>query len=280
VLSGRGLSITLGATLVLDAVSVDLQAGELVTVVGPNGAGKSTLLRALCGEQRLANGRIVMDNKPLASWPRRERARRLAVMPQHSTLSFPFSGHDVVLMGRTPHLRGAESPRDYEIAYDALAVVGAQALAERIYSTLSGGERQRVQLARALAQLWEPPSIGARYLLLDEPTASLDLAHQHHALETVRRVARDGVGVLAVLHDLNLAAQYGDRILVLKDGRQQRMGAPWEVLTPALIEDVFEIAVLVIPHPRETGPCIIPIPGTPPNLRTQRRRYPKTCSNP
>ena len=140
-------------------MSFELKAGELVAVVGPNGAGKSSLIRALGGEQRLAHGHVIMDETPLTSWPRRARAMRLAVMPQQATLNFPFYGLDVVLMGRTPHLRGAESPRDYEIAYEALAVVGAQTLAERLYSTLSGGERQWVQLARALAQIWEAPSI-------------------------------------------------------------------------------------------------------------------------
>ena len=211
-------------------------------VVEPNGAGKSTLIRAMCGDQRLAHGHVDMEAEPLARWPRRKRAQRLAVMPQHVSLSFPFDGLDVVLMGRTPHLRGAES------------------LTHRIYSTLSGGERQRVQLARVLAQIWEPPDSGGRYLLLDEPTASLDLAHQHHTLATVRQLARRGVGVLVVLHDFNLAAQYGDRILVLNDGQAHRLGAPWEVITPDLIQAVFGIAVQIMPHPCGDGPLVVPIP--------------------
>jgi iron complex transport system ATP-binding protein len=171
------------------------------------------------------------------------------VLPQDSTLSFPFIVSEVVLMGRTPHLRGAEGPRDYEIAAWALRAVEADHLRDRLYPTLSGGERQRVHLARILAQIWEAPADGSRYLLLDEPTTNLDLAHQQSVLRVVRRFASEGTGSLVILHDLNLAAQYADLIIMLKAGRVMASGSPVEVLTQAKIQQTFDLPVTVITHP-------------------------------
>jgi iron complex transport system ATP-binding protein len=139
-----------------------------------------------------------------------------------------------------------------------MAAVNLSAFAERLYPTLSGGERQRVQFARVLAQLWEAPASGGRYLLLDEPTASLDLAHQHQLLATAQGLARQGVGVLVVLHDLNLAAQYSDQMIVLKAGQRLATGTPHEVLTPDVIQHAFAVSVLVMPHPQLSYPLVLP----------------------
>jgi iron complex transport system ATP-binding protein len=171
----------------------------------------------------------------------------------------------VALMGRLPHLKGAESARDYEIAHAALEAVEAEHLAERLYTTLSGGEKQRVQLARVLAQIWEArhdetDTDGARFLLLDEPTSNLDLAHQHSTLGVARRFAREGVGVLVILHDLNLAAQYADRILMLNDGRIAHAGSPREVLTRDAIHEVFGVEAIVTRHPSADCPLVVPVP--------------------
>lgn len=158
-------------------------------------------------------------------------------------------------------IKGAEEKGDYEIARAALDAVEAAHLEERIYPTLSGGERQRVHLARALAQIWEPsPSHinGVRYLLLDEPTSNLDLAHQHRTLAVARRFAREQVGVLVILHDLNLAAQYADRIAVLRDGSLVALGTPSQVLTPEAIRETFATPVIVMKHPHLDCPLIIP----------------------
>jgi iron complex transport system ATP-binding protein len=186
-----------------------------------------------------------------------EQAKRRAVLPQDSPLSFPYSAFEVALMGRNPHHRGAEGPRDYEIARAALEAAGALDLADRLYPSLSGGEKQRVQLARVMAQVWEAPPSGHRYLLLDEPTSSLDLAHQHSTLRLAKRFTQGGAGVLAVLHDLNLAAQYADRILVLSAGHAVALGSPLEVLTPELVALAFHTPVLVTPHPCLDCPLIV-----------------------
>jgi iron complex transport system ATP-binding protein len=254
----------------LEGVSLEVRRGEVVAIVGPNGAGKSTLRRALCGEVELSGGEVRMSGRTLAEWTALERARVRAVMPQESTLAFPFTAFEVALMGRLPHLRGAEGARDYEIAFLALEAVEARHLAERLYPTLSGGEKQRVQLARVLAQIWEPTSSderggkGAgereRFLLLDEPTSNLDLAHQHSTLAVARRLAFEGVGVLVVLHDLNLAAQYGDRIVMLKDGGIAYTGRPHEVLTREAIREVFGVEAVVTAHPSVDCPLVVPIP--------------------
>jgi iron complex transport system ATP-binding protein len=212
-----------------------------------------------------------MCGRALDQWSPIERARVRAVMPQESTLAFPFTVLEVALMGRLPHLRGAEVARDYEVAFLALEAVEARLLAERLYPTLSGGEKQRVQLARVLAQIWEPADSSQRqgeregqrerFLLLDEPTSNLDLAHQHSTLAVARRLAAGGVGVLVVLHDLNLAAQYGDRIVMLKDGRVAQTGRPHDVLTRETILEVFGVEAVVTAHPLFDCPLVVPIPA-------------------
>jgi iron complex transport system ATP-binding protein len=260
-LEAHHLTVTVGQQTVLTEVSLALAPGEMVAVVGPNGAGKSTLIKTLCGDVVPARGTVLLGGRRLATWPRRERAQVMAVLPQASALAFPFTVLEVVLMGRTPHLRSAETPHDYQIALAALAAVGMVPYAQRLYPTLSGGERQRVQLARILAQIWEVPPCGVRYLLLDESTASLDLAYQHSTLATARNFARQQVGVLAVLHDLNLAAQYADRIVLLKEGQQLGAGHPYEVLTPELIQSAFALPVLILPHPRLPCPLVVPVPS-------------------
>lgn len=294
-IEAREVDVRVGAKHLLAGVSVEVRRGELVAVVGPNGAGKSTLRKVLAGDVEPSGGEVLMGGRALGAWSLVERARVRAVMPQDSMLTFPFTALEVVLLGRTPHLRGAESPRDYEIARDALTAVEALHLEERLYPTLSGGERQRVQLARALAQIWTTKDDDAhtvdaahgnddhitrssddnnsrsddrnarrevdeaeRYLLLDEPTSNLDLAHQYGAMEIVRRFTRKGLAALVILHDLNLAAQYADRVLMLKDGRAVFSGTPSEVFTRELIAATFDVPVIVTEHPHAHCPLIIP----------------------
>jgi iron complex transport system ATP-binding protein len=183
------------------------------------------------------------------------------VLPQQSELAFGFHVLEVVLLGRSPHAGTSSRQDDLAVAGTCLEEAGVAQLAERIYTTLSGGERQRVQLARALAQIGfpEPAAAGDRFLLLDEPTASLDPAHQHATLRTARRAAARGMGVLAILHDLNLAAMYADRLVVLHHGGLAAEGRPGEVLTPALVERVFDLPVTVTPHPTRGCPQVTPV---------------------
>ncbi|HEY0405692.1 MAG TPA: heme ABC transporter ATP-binding protein [Pyrinomonadaceae bacterium] len=262
-IEARRVQVSVGPKLLLDDISLSLRAGEVLAVVGPNGAGKSTLRKALCGDVQLSGGEVLMNGRALNDWPLVERARLRAVMPQDSTLNFPFTVFEVVLMGRAPHLRGAESPHDQDIARAALAAVEALHLEERLYPTLSGGERQRVQLARVLAQIWEPSTQGERFLLLDEPTSNLDLAHQHSTLVVARRFSREGAGVLVILHDLNLAAQYADRVLLLNQGRVVNCGTPVDVLTRDAIYETFAVRAVVSKHPFMDCPLVVPIPMLP-----------------
>lgn len=256
-LKAENITVEINSKKLLDAVSLELRAGEILAVVGQNGAGKSTLRKVLCGDWIASAGEVSMSGNPLDDWSLAERARVRAVLPQDSTLNFPLTVLEVVLMGRAPHVSGAESGKDYEIARTALLEVDASGLEDRIYSTLSGGERQRVHLARVLAQIWENTNDEKRYLLLDEPTASLDLTHQHQTLKIAQRRARAGVAVLVILHDLNLAAQYADRILILKNGAIQAAGAPQKVFTPETIRAAFDVNVGVIKHPFFDCPLII-----------------------
>lgn len=250
-LAAHEVSVRAGGATLLDGVSFAVRPGEILGVVGPNGAGKSTLLKVLCGDVGMAAGEVRMNGRPLRDWSLRERAKVRAVLPQETALGFPLPVFEVALMGRSPHLRGVESARDRAIAGEALRLVEADHLADRDYTTLSGGERQRVQLARVLAQIWEAGDVRQPcYLLLDEPTAALDLAHQHAALTIAARFARERrVGVVAILHDLNLAALYADRIAVMKRGRVWVEGPPETALAVEVVEAVFAVRASVVRHP-------------------------------
>lgn len=261
------ITVSIGKRDLVQSISLEIAPGMVTVLIGPNGAGKSTLLRTVTGEHKPATGTIAVDNKPLDQWSPRAMAKCRAVVEQHSRLSFSFPVLDVVLMGRTPHLEGGESRRDLDIAWAAMEKAGVAHLAEQSYTTLSGGERQRVDLARALTQIWEATADNNRYLLLDEPTASLDIAHQHETLKLAREIAAQDVGVFVVLHDLNLAAQYADRVVILQGGCCLAKGQPADVLTAEIIEHAFSVTVLVTPHPCHDCPLIVPLtPGMP--LRT------------
>jgi iron complex transport system ATP-binding protein len=256
-LEAREVTVNVGDKTLIERVSVTVLPGEIVAVIGPNGAGKSTLLRALVGDVKPDAGEVYMDGKQLNEWSRRDRARVRGVLAQQSALSFAFSVLEVVLIGRGPHAGRAESPHDYAIAEAALDVCQVAHLAQRTYTTLSGGEKQRVQLARVLTQIWEPVGDHTRYLLLDEPTNNLDLSHQHGTLQVARSFAIQGAAVFAILHDLNLAAQYADRIMVMVDGESLTTGTPHEVITPQTIEAAFGIPVTVMPHPNFNRPLVV-----------------------
>ncbi len=265
-------TVQIGSATLLNKASTAIHHGQVTVVIGPNGAGKTTLLRSASGVQDLTSGEARMDDRPLGAMTMKTQALQRAVLPQKVSLPFSFAVLDVVLMGRTPHMRSAATTaRDTDIAYAALDRVSMTAFAQRDYATLSGGEQQRVHLARALAQIWDPPDAGHRYLLLDEPTASLDPAHQHSILRLTRALAQRGVGVMAVLHDFNLAAQYADHVVVLSDGSVVAQGPPENILTPPIIRDVFELDVLVQAHPCHNCPLVVPIHDTAP--RSERASH-------
>jgi iron complex transport system ATP-binding protein len=220
----------------LSGVSFELNAGEFTAVVGPNGAGKSTLLSILAGLRRNYTGECLYLDAEVKNWQRRKMARAVSFVPQTLEVQFPFTAEQVVLMGRTPHCDGLfESERDLAAVERAMERTDTLAFRSREFRTLSGGERQRVVLASALAQ---EPSV----LLLDEPTVFLDLKHQFALYRLLATLARDGLLVVAATHDLNLAAGYCDRVLVLHRGRIAAAGPPREALDPSTIRDVFDVA--------------------------------------
>ncbi|NEA18004.1 heme ABC transporter ATP-binding protein [Streptomyces halstedii] len=247
----RGLGILLGRRQVLDAVDLTARAGEVVALVGPNGAGKSTLLAALAADLPAGSGEIRIDGRPAAAWSPPELALRRAVLPQSAALSFPFPVEDVVRMGRAPWAGTAREDEDDVAVASAMEATEVTRFAARPFSALSGGERARVALARVLAQ-------RAPLLLLDEPTAALDLRHQELVLRICRERAAAGDAVVVVLHDLGLAAAYADRAVVLRDGRVAVDGPPAEVFTGELLGEVYRQPVEVFPHPRTGAPLVVP----------------------
>ena len=224
-----------GASAVLAGVTLDLEGPGLVAVVGPNGAGKSTLLSILAGLRPGYDGVCRFEGRPVEQWPRKQFARRVSLAPQSLRLDFPFTAQQVALMGRTPHAGGLfDSAADVAAAEEALRKTDAWVFRHRDFRSLSGGERQRVVLAAALAQ-------APRALLLDEPTTFLDIEHQLAIYALLRELAREGMLVVAVTHDLNLAARFAARVIALRDGRVMADGPPREALSEARIAEVFRV---------------------------------------
>ena len=248
-LAADNVCVAVAGRRLIDGVSLVLQPGELLAVVGPNGAGKSTLLRALSGEARLASGSVTLDRRPLKRIGPEFLALRRAVLPQETRLAFSLTVEQVVSLGRLPHRGRADRMADRIAIARALQAVDMAGFTARAWPTLSGGERQRVNLARVLAQL----DIGnrtdeSRYLLLDEPTAALDLKHQLALLKLLRTQVGQGIGVLAILHDLNQAL-LADRVAVLAGGRLIALGRPDEVLTPEIVRQAYDVEARVIDLP-------------------------------
>ncbi len=241
-LVAAGIGLSRGGRRVLDQIDLTLAAGRVTAICGPNGAGKTTLLSTLAGSLHASDGEVRLDGLPLARVGREPLARRRAMLTQGVTLPFGFLVSEVVALGRIPHEGRVSSPRQDAIVAQAIEAAGVTALARRNYLTLSGCERQRVQIARCLAQVWEPPADGAdRWLLLDEPTSALDLRHQLELLRLLRRLAATGWGVVVNLHDLAQVRRWADDCVLLCAGRLVASGSAVEVITPARIAEVFEI---------------------------------------
>lgn len=235
-------------------VDLAVQPGTLHAVLGPNGSGKSTLMRAMAGVLPLADGAVELDGRPLDGWDRRERARVVGAVPQSESIPFPITARELAAMGRYPHLGSfrAEGDADRHAIDDALERCDVGHLAGRLVQTLSGGELQRVRIARALAQ--EP-----RILLLDEPTASLDVGHEMAVLELLRGAADAGIAVLWVTHHLDVAGRFADRMTILSCGRVVANGTPHQVLRPDVLEQVYQWPVRVEHDPEGGAPRVIPI---------------------
>lgn len=237
----------------LDHIDLCLKPGVVTGVIGANGAGKTSLLRLASGELLPDEGDVRLDGFSLTTIARESLARQIAVLPQHSMLDFPFRVDEVLHMGRIPHMTGQAI--DGPIVDKVAEIMQLQDFKYRVYTTLSGGERQRVQIGRVLCQLWDVMEQG--YLLFDEPTAPLDLAHQLGFLALVRELARQGAGILLILHDINLAARFTDHVVLLENGRMLAEGAPGEVLTAGNIRAGFGVDVKLVGTGDGDAPLIV-----------------------
>ena len=239
--------------ILTDNVSLTFPGGEIVAILGPNGAGKSTLLRQLTGYLQPDSGECRLFNKPLNEWSITELAKHRAVMRQNSHMAFPFSVQEVIQMGRHPHRTGNQDNETAQI----MALCDCQALANRDYRQLSGGEQQRVQLARLLVQLWEPTP-SPKWLFLDEPTSALDIHHQQHLFRLLRQLVHERqFNVCCVLHDLNLAARYADRIVLMQKGKVIANGKPQDVLTQQALTMLYGADITVLKDPANHSPLIV-----------------------
>lgn len=252
----RDLHYRIGELQLLSGIHLTVEPGEFMVVIGRNGAGKSTLFKHLTGELPCQRGELRVFGAPLGSSSKAELAQRRAVLPQTTNLQFAYEALEVVMLGRLPHQqRRPESREDVRIARACMERVGLKGYEGRNYLTLSGGEQQRVHLARALAQIHE--DVGSRLMLLDEPTSSLDVAHQHKALRLVKELTGEGVAALLILHDLNLVAQYADKVLVLADRQAIACGPPHAVMTRDILSRAFGYPMTTLPHPWLDCPIIV-----------------------
>ncbi|GGM38546.1 heme ABC transporter ATP-binding protein [Microbacterium saperdae] len=250
-LRGTGLTVRVGGgRAILDDASIDIRAGEIHALVGPNGAGKSTLFGVLAGDVTTQSGEVTLDETPIADIRPQTLARARAVLLQENAVSFPFTAEQVVRMGRAPWARTESVEQDDAIVAEAMEATEVASLAARPVTSLSGGERARVALARVLAQ-----STGI--LLLDEPTAALDLKHHEDVMRLIRAQADAGIAVAIVLHDLNAALAHADRVTLLAGGRVAASGTADEVLTAERIEAVYGQPVDVFPHPLTGVPLVV-----------------------
>lgn len=248
----EGVTLVRGERTILDAVSLDLRAGEVLALLGPNGAGKSTILSLLSGDLPPDRGTVRFAGEDLATWSLADLARRRSVLLQDNQLLFPFTVHQVVEMGRAPWRRTPLESEDEEAIAAAIAAADIAELGTRRVPSLSGGERARTAFARVIAG-------RTGVLMLDEPTAALDLRHQEAVLSLARERAAAGDAVLVVLHDLNLAGAYADRIALLRTGRLVACDAPERVLTAEIVSEVYQTPVEVIRHPTSGQGIVLPV---------------------
>jgi len=251
-LSISNASLSSGKIRRVDNMSLNCDPGCITALLGPNGAGKTSTLKLLSGEMNADSGEVMLNQRVLPNWRPKDRAKMLAMLPQQSTLNFPFTVEEVVLMGRIPYDTGVR--QDRKISRQTLHAVDSWQLANRNYVELSGGEKQRVQLARVLAQIWQPAVIDGeeqhRVLLLDEPAASLDIAHQQLLMTIVHELAQQNVVIVIVVHDLNIALQNADQLVLMSQGQMVAKGRPSDITKGSLLQSVFGVELDFMVHPK------------------------------
>lgn len=259
-LQATNITYAIGSKVILNRITLEAKAGELLVIAGPNGAGKSTLLKALTEKTALEMGCVTLSGKDMFDYAPKELAKIRAVLSQSFSTSLPFQVEEVIMMGRYPHFEEYPNEIDRSIVKEVVKELEIEHLLNRVYATLSGGEQQRVQLARVLAQIWNTHdgTDGVKYLFLDEPISSLDLYHQQTVLQTATRLAQSGYCVVAVLHDLNLISQYADNVVLMYQGYVDAYGSPAFVFTKERIKNVYGIDVHLIQDPVSDQLLIVP----------------------
>lgn len=247
----------IGKKMILNGISAEFKPGEFNMILGPNGSGKSTFLKIFSGEISGYEGSVLYNDHKISKLKKEELAKYRAVMSQQPELSFPLTVDEVVMMGRYPHFSFNPGKKDEVICNEVMERMNLLEFKERNYLTLSGGEKQRVQYARVLAQVWEKPASGFRYLFLDEPLTSLDINYQQEFLQIARQFKKEDTVLVAVMHDINLAIQYGDKLFFMKEGEMVAHGSPREILNEALIEKVFSTKISIINNPVTNTPLVI-----------------------
>lgn len=253
-ISVQNLSYSVGTKKIVKNLSFSVKSGEMLGILGANGAGKSTLLKLLCKEIKPENGEICINHVNLNNYSLKELAKMRAVLMQQNTLSLMFTVKELVLMGRYPHFENRPSAKDYDIINSVLEETGIAHLAARDYHTLSGGEQQRVQLARVIAQIYDQPNA---YLFLDEPTNGLDLLYQQQILQLAKNLSHRGYTVICILHDINFASRYADKILLLKGGELVEFGTPAQVISCENIHKAFNVRVNLIDYEDFKYPLVV-----------------------
>ncbi|MCA9834300.1 MAG: heme ABC transporter ATP-binding protein [Thermomicrobiales bacterium] len=245
----RNLSVIRGENTLIDDISLEVASGEVTVILGPNGAGKSTLVGVMAGDIPPDRGTVRFRNREMREWSARDLARQRAVLPQSTFLQFAFRAEEVVAMGRSA-LPPASPQQEHEAITAAMTHTETAHLRERLFPQLSGGEQSRVSFARVLTQ-------STPVILLDEPTASLDLRHQHDVMTVARGIARDGGTVVAIVHDINLAFTYADRLVLMDEGRIAAVGTPWEVADQSVLQQTFGCPMVVMQHPYLNCPLVL-----------------------
>lgn len=256
-ISIRNINYSVGTAAIIKDISTDLLPRMFTMILGPNGSGKSTLLKLFSGAVVADSGEIIYEDQPLSSIKKEQIARVRAVLSQSNELSFPLTVFEVVMMGRYPHFDFSPSANDHKMVAEVIEMLNLTAFTERNYLTLSGGEKQRVQFARVLSQIWKAPADTITYLFMDEPLTGLDINYQQEFLKIAKNLLTDKLVLVAVMHDINLAAQYGDRLIILKEGNIAAAGSAEQVLNAELIKDVFGVSSVFIKNPFTGKPVMI-----------------------
>jgi len=256
-LNARNVTYSIGNFKLVEDITLDFKSGELAVIMGQNGAGKSTLLKILAGSLKHYAGEVIMMDRSLDSFSDLELAKTRAVLSQHYDVSFPIPVGEIVLMGRYPHFKNTPSANDNVICEKAMEMMGVTQLSDRDYNTLSGGESQKVQMARVLAQIWQAEENEQKILFLDEPVSSLDLHYQHYILRIAKEYAKSNILVIAVLHDINLAFNYADRVIFMKTGKIVKTYSGDEEVDKTVVSEVFDVKTEIIKNPFSNKPIFV-----------------------